>query len=182
MPARSALLNVEEFTGQAAHYAPKLALAIALLALGALFTRALGWGMSAVLRRARVRAATIQLAAWITSLAGWLLVVTIVLSTLQLQAIVLGLSGVLALMGAAFVTSASGTSNDIIAGFFLAADEDIGVGYRIQAAGVQGVVRKIDFRKTRIVDDEGKLHVIPNRLVESAEWIVYRPEPSSRRD
>jgi len=37
---------------------------------------------------------------------------------------------------------------------------------------VQGVVREIDFRKTRIMDDAGHLHVIPNRLIEGAEWIV----------
>src|SRR5439155_479140 len=42
----------------------------------------------------------------------------------------------------------------------------------LQAAGVQGVVREIDFRKTRIMDDAGHLHVIPNRLIEGAEWIV----------
>jgi hypothetical protein len=37
---------------------------------------------------------------------------------------------------------------------------------------VQGVVRDIDFRKTRIVDDDGHLHVVLNRLIESAERIV----------
>ena len=78
------------------------------------------------------------------------------------------------MLGAAFVSSASGIANDIIAGFFLASDRDLEVGYRIQTAGVQGIVRDIDFRKTRIVDDAGHLHVVPNRLVEGAEWIVLQ--------
>ena len=33
-------------------------------------------------------------------------------------------------------------------------------------------MRDIDFRKTRIVDDQGRLHVIPNRFVENGEWVV----------
>ena len=167
-----ALLDLKEFSEQAAHYAPKLALAVLLLAAGTLFTRGVRAATRLALRRATMRPSTRDLAVRIAGGAGWVLVLSIVLSTLQLQTIVLGLSGVLALMSAAFVSSASATSNDIIAGFFLAADRDIEIGYRVQAAGVQGVVREIDFRKTRIMDDAGHLHVIPNRLIEGAEWIV----------
>jgi small conductance mechanosensitive channel len=172
MAGAAALRPFEAFTQQAAHYAPKLALAALVLLAGALLVRMLRAAVRLALRRTRMRSSTVQLAARTVGIGGWVLVISVVLSTLQLQAIVLGISGVLALMGAAFVASASATSNDLIAGFFLAADPDIEVGYRIQAAGVQGVVRDIDFRKTRLVDDEGRLHVIPNRLVENAEWIV----------
>jgi hypothetical protein len=42
-------------------------------------------------------------------------------------------------------------------------------------------VQDSDFCKTRIVDDAGYLHVIPNRLVEGAEWIVpERDGPDGR--
>ena len=172
MAGATRLVDTDEFTAQAARYAPKVALAVAILLAGVLFTRALNTIVQTVLRRGRVRPSQVLLVARITTFVGWMLVVTIVLSTLQLQAIVLGVSGVLALLGAALVTSASGISNDLIAGFFLASDRDIEVGYRVQVAGVQGTVQDIDFRKTRIVDDAGYLHVIPNRLVEGVEWIV----------
>src|SRR5262245_6535138 len=166
------LVSFDEFAKQAARYAPKVALAAAVLLLGMLFTRGLNRVVQAVLRRGRIRPSQLMLLARLTSFVGWMLVATIVLATLQLQALALGVSGVLALLGAALVTSASGISNDLIAGFFLSADRDIEVGYRVQAAGVQGTVQDIDFRKTRILDDAGCLHVIPNRLVEGAEWIV----------
>jgi small conductance mechanosensitive channel len=172
MPRRLPLSPLEQFTDQATRYAPKVALALALVLAGAAFARLLRSGAAVALRRTRLKPSAVHLGIRLAGLAGWLLVGTIVLSTLQLQAIVLGLSGVLALMGAAFVASASGICNDIIAGAFLASDPDIEVGYRVQAAGVQGVVYTIDFRKTRILDDQGHLHVIPNRLVEGAEWIV----------
>ena len=110
-----ALLDLKEFSEQAAHYAPKLALAVLLLAAGALFTRAVRAATRLALRRATMRPSTRDLAVRIAGGAGWVLVLSIVLSTLQLQTIVLGLSGVLALMSAAFVSSASATSNDIIA-------------------------------------------------------------------
>ena len=163
---------MEEFTAQAARYAPKVAAAAVVLLAGVLFTRGLNAVVQAVLRHGRIRPSQVMLLARVTTFVGWMLVATVVLSTLQLQAIVLGVSGVLALLGAALVTAASGISNDLIAGFFLASDHDIEVGYRVQAGGVRGTVRDIDFRKTRIVDDAGYLHVIPNRLVEGAEWIV----------
>ncbi len=172
------IVGLGEFTAQAARYAPKVAAAAAVLVAGVLFTRIMQAVVRAVLRRGRIRPSQVLLLARLTTFAGWMLVVTVALSTLQLQAIVLGVSGVLALLGAALVTSASGTSNDLIAGFFLASDHDIEVGYRVRAAGVQGTVLDIDFRKTRIVDDAGYLHVIPNRLVEGAEWIVLDRGPA----
>lgn len=178
MASVARVVSFEEFTKQAARYAPKVVLAAAVLLAGMLFTRALNTLVQAVLRRGRIRPSQVLLLARITNFVGWMLVATVVLSTLQLQALALGVSGVLALLGAALVTSASGISNDLIAGFFLASDRDIEVGYRVQAAGVQGTVQDIDFRKTRIVDDAGHLHVIPNRLVEGGEWIVLaRDEP-----
>lgn len=172
MPRRPAISPFEQFTNQAAQYAPRIAFAIVLALVGVAFTRLLRAFVGATLRRTRLKPSAVQLGIRLASLAGWLLVATIVFSTLQLQAVVLGLSGVLALMGAAFVASASGICNDIIAGFFLVSDPDIEVGYRVRAAGVQGVVYTIDLRKTRILDEQGHLHVIPNRLVEGGEWIV----------
>jgi small-conductance mechanosensitive channel len=172
MPGGPAVLDLKEFSEQAAHYAPKVAAAFTVLLVGFLFTRAVRGAVRLALRRTRIRPSTGELVVRIAGGVGWAFVLSIVFSTLQLQTLVLGISGVLALMGAAVVSSASATSNDIIAGFLLAADRDIEIGYRIQAAGVQGVVHQIDFRKIRIVDDDGHLHVIPNRLVEGAEWIV----------
>ena len=172
MRSASALLDVEEFTKQAAHYAPKVALAAVILLIGAIFVRVIRSAAHAFLRRTHLRPSAILFGARVGGVVAWAVVVTVVLSILQLHAVVLGFSGVLALIGAAFVASAAGISNDIISGFFLAADPDIDVGYRVITAGIEGVVHDIDFRKTRIVDDQGRLHVVPNRFVENGEWIV----------
>jgi hypothetical protein len=48
----------------------------------------------------------------------------------------------------------AGTTGDIIAGVFLASDEDFKVGYTDTAAGVTGLIKSIDLRKSRIVAED----------------------------
>ena len=48
----------------------------------------------------------------------------------------------------------------------------IKVGYTVTAAGVTGVIKSIDLRKSRILAENGKLHVVPNKAVETATWVV----------
>ena len=46
------------------------------------------------------------------------------------------------------------------------------MGYTVTAAGVTEVIKSIDLRKSRIVPEDGKLHVVPNKAVETATWVV----------
>jgi len=46
-------------------------------------------------------------------------------------------------------SAASGTTGDIIAGIFLASDEDFKVGYTVNDTGVTGIIKSIDLRKSR---------------------------------
>ena len=55
MRAVAALLDIEEFTKQAAHYAPKVALAAALVLVGLIFARMIRTATRAFLRRTRLR-------------------------------------------------------------------------------------------------------------------------------
>jgi len=48
----------------------------------------------------------------------------------------------------------------------------------VTAGGVKGVIQSLDLRKTRIIGEDGKLYVIPNRSVESATWTVEKREES----
>ena len=132
-----------------------MALALIILLVGTLVTRLVRTAVGAALRRTKMRAASVLLATRLAGFGVWLLVATIVLSTLQLQAIVLGISGVLALLGAAFVSSASGIANDIIAGFFLASDRDLDR-------------RRIRSRGNVHVDSTDHLNLSDSRLVASA--------------
>jgi hypothetical protein len=94
------------------------------------------------------------------------------LKALGLDEVALAVSGSIALVALALATAASGTTGDIIAGIFLAGEEDFKVGYTVTPAGVTGVIKSIDLRKSRIVAEDGKLHVVPNKAVETATWEV----------
>jgi len=63
---------------------------------------------------------------------------------------------------------------DIVAGIFLAQDNDFGVGDEVMAGEdkTHGIVESMDARRTRIRDDKGVLHVLPNSVVERKEWIL----------
>jgi small-conductance mechanosensitive channel len=106
------------------------------------------------------------------SAAGWIIVIGAALNALGLDEVALAVSGSIALVALALGTAVSGTTSDIIAGVFLASDEDFKVGYTVTAAGVTGVIKSIDLRKSRILAEDGKLHVVPNTAVETAtrQW------------
>ncbi|MGY4706647.1 mechanosensitive ion channel family protein [Candidatus Bipolaricaulota sp. J31] len=154
-------------------YIPRIIGACAIIAVGALaihgVLRPLG---KRILRRTRWKAAVLSLALSMATAVAWVLVVSGIFAVLKLTVIAATLSGSLALVALAVAHGAKNTTADIVAGLFLAVDEDLDIGYRVAAGGVEGVVERIDLRKTRIRDDEGKLHVIPNRAVEGATWIV----------
>jgi len=58
------------------------------------------------------------------SAAGWIIVIGAALNALGLDEVALAVSGSIALVALALGTAASGTTGDIIAGIFLASDED----------------------------------------------------------
>jgi small-conductance mechanosensitive channel len=68
---------------------------------------------------------------------------------------------------------------DIIAGIFLARDADFNVGDEVIVGErpTMGVVESMDARRTRVRDENGILHVLPNSVIERKEWIVIRKHP-----
>ncbi len=155
---------------------------------GAILTLALGWLaikviaglLSRVLKVAKVEPTIVSLGVSVVTAAGWIIVIAAVLQALGLDQVALAVSGSIALIALAVATGAAGTTGDVIAGVFLSGDPDFKVGYTVTAAGVTGVIERIDLRKTRIRAEDGKLNVVPNKAVESAPWVVIaREEPKA---
>jgi hypothetical protein len=96
---------------------------------------------------------------------------------LGLSDIALALGGALSLSVLGIITALSGNLSDISAGIFLALDPDFLIGSTVETNKITGVIEMIDLRKTRIRDEEGILHVVPNRSVESAPWQVLKESP-----
>ncbi len=109
----------------------------------------------------------------VVSFAGWVLIVAAALSAMQLHQLSLALGGSIALVAMALATGLNSVAQDLLAGIFLLSDEKFTVGIRVKAGGVEGTVEELTIRKTRIRDDNGELHTVPNRNVDSATYIIH---------
>lgn len=112
----------------------------------------------------------------------WLFLTISVLQSLGLGNLALVLSGSIAALGFALAAGASNLTADILAGVFLAKDRDFSVGDEVIAGeGTEGTIESMDMRRTRIRDKAGKLHVIPNSVIERKEWVLLAAKPTQPR-
>src|SRR5260221_2395289 len=160
--------------------------------VGALVIGIVGaWAMSIVTRilvigakRSHVKPAQVDLLSAAVTVAGWVLIAAGILQALSLNELAIAVGGSISLVALGIATAASGNLGDIIAGVFLASDPDFGNGFVIKSGEIEGVIERIDLRKTRIRAQDGKLHIVPNKAIESNVWIVEQrptaPVPTGR--
>jgi len=77
--------------------------------------------------------------------------------------------------GLAIGFGAQSLVKDVISGFFIILEDQIRVGDVVNVAGVGGIVEAINLRTIRLRDVEGRVHIVPNGLIEVAtnltrEW------------
>ena len=77
--------------------------------------------------------------------------------------------------GLAIGFGAQSLVKDVISGFFIILENQIRVGDVVTIAGAGGIVEEITLRTTRLRDIEGRVHIVPNGLIEVAtnfthEW------------
>jgi small-conductance mechanosensitive channel len=110
---------------------------------------------------------------------GWVMILATVLHALGFQNIAVAVGGSVALVGMALATGLNSIPQDLLAGIFLISDPDFRVGYLVKVAGVEGIVEELTIRKCKVRDKEGQLHIIPNRSVDAANYVVISKEPHS---
>lgn len=70
--------------------------------------------------------------------------------------------------GVAIGFGAQSLVKDVISGFFMLLENQIRVGDVVQVAGIAGLVESVNLRTTRLRDLEGKVHIIPNGIIDVA--------------
>jgi moderate conductance mechanosensitive channel len=152
--------------------------------VGAILALVVGnWSLQLIVRlagaaanRARIKPALVDLIKAGLTGVGWILIIASGLQALGLNEIAIALGGSISLAVLGISSAASGSLGDIIAGIFLASDPDFSTGFVISLGAkddsLVGVIERIDLRKTRIRTADGRLHVVPNKLIESNVWIV----------
>ena len=125
-------------------------------------------------KQGHVKPALIDLMSASITAAGWVLIAAGVLGALNLNEMAFDVGGSISLVALGIATAASGNLGDIIAGVFLASDPDFGNGFTIKTGEIIGTIERIDLRKTRVRTEDGKLHIVPNKSIESTVWIVEK--------
>jgi len=67
--------------------------------------------------------------------------------------------------GVAIGFGAQSIVKDVITGFFIVIEDQFAVGDTIQTGAYKGVVEVIGLRTTRLVSDNGEVHIIPNSAI-----------------
>ncbi len=155
--------------------------AILIIVVGNWILRAVRRALTLAARQSHVKPALVDLLGASITIGGWLLILGGVLQALNLNDLAIAVGGSISLASLGVAAAASGNLADIIAGVFLASDPDFGTGFAVKSKEIEGTIERIDLRKTRIRAEDGRLHIVPNRDIESNVWIVEkRPAPEVR--
>jgi small-conductance mechanosensitive channel len=153
---------------------PRLPVALLGLLVGILIVKVIGRFLAPALRFTKWPLGLQEIMATLIRVAMWIFLLITILQVLGLTNVALAITGSFAVLLIGFSTGISNTVNDLIAGLQLANDKDFKVGFKVRAGDQKtvGIVREMDIKKTRIESEDGKLHVIPNGVIEKNEWVV----------
>lgn len=161
---------------------PRLPVALVAFVIGYLIVKVIGRFLVPIMRLTKWPLGLQEIMVTLIRVALWMFLLITILQILGLTSVALAITGSFAILLIGFSTGISSTVSDLMAGLQLANDKDFKVGYKVKAGDQKtiGVIREMDIKKTRIVDEDGKLHVIPNSAIEKNEWIVIERHVHSK--
>src|SRR6185369_11144349 len=145
------------------------------LLIGILTIRLLVRGLRLLLKLTHIQTGFRYVLTSIIETSLWIFLSAVLLQELGLSGVIYFFTGSIAAIGIAMAAGGSTLVSDIVAAIFLARDNDFNIGDEVIVGGdptAQGVIERMDSRRIRLRDSDGKLHVIPNSIVERKEWIV----------
>ncbi len=157
--------------------APKIPGALMVFAIGYVALVIIRAVIKSSLKVARAHRPLAQMLFSLINFGLWVLLLALVLYSLGLGRLALVFSSSVAIVGIVIFTGTNALVADVIAGLYLSMDPDFNVGYTIKTADIEGIIEKIDLRKIRIRDKDGRLHVVPSSLFDKAQWIVLDEGP-----
>ncbi len=154
--------------------APRIPEAVFAFLFGFVVIRIISWIADLALRLVRFPRGLHGIIHSLIDVLLWIFLIISVLQVLGLTGLALIFSGSIAALGLALGAGASGLASDVLAGVFLAQDRDFTMGdlVRLGEGPTEGIIESMDMRRTRVRDKDGKLHVIPNSVIERKEWVI----------
>lgn len=156
------------------HTLPRIPGVILGILVGILAVRMLSRILRFVLKLSSLQKGLRQIIASAAETLMWLLLTITVLQWLGFPNILVLFSSSTITIGILLAAGGSTLFSDLVAGIFLARDNDFNVGDELIMGENQtrGIVESMDVRRVRIRDEEGQLHVLPNTVVERKEWVL----------
>ena len=165
---------MDKVTDGVSNILPQIPAALVFFLIGFVIIRLLSWAAELVLGLFRFPKGLKGIIHSLIDALLWLFLIISILQVLGLTGLALIFSGSIAAIGLALGAGASGLAADILAGVFLSQDKDFDIGdlVRLGEGPTEGIIESMDMRRTRVRDKDGKLHVLPNSVIERKEWVV----------
>lgn len=169
-----------EFQVELISFALKLLLALAVLFVFFLISRAIHAGLGRVFQRARVEEDAADLLRTVVKYT--ILGLGLILALDQVAFDVTGILAGLGVAGLALGFAAKDTLANFIAGVTILWDRPFRVGDRVEIDGEFGQVKRITLRSTRVHTNQNEVVIIPNQNVANNKIINHTMQASLRLD
>jgi len=171
---------VSEMIREFMTYLPKLPTLLLVVIIGVSLIRLVQRTTRRVLLFARLDKALVQFVTTFIAFAGWVFLISLIFSVLGFPQLSIAFSGSIALILLGIASNANHLIQDLLAGIFLIAEPDFTVGQRVRLNAIAGNIIGLDIKKTKVRDETGNIHVIPNKMFD-ANVFVIEPEQKEER-
>lgn len=153
---------------------PKIPVALLILFAGIVALRILSWVAAWLVGHLNVPKGLQGIVLSLFNALMSIILVIIFLQSLGLSNVAFIFSAAVAATGLAIGNGSVTLITDIIAGIYLARDRNFAVGDIVRAGEepVEGEIMSMDMRRTRIKDDKGHVHSLPNSVVERKAYVL----------
>lgn len=153
-------------------YIPKIPTVLTVVLGGGLVIKVFNKSVRKMLEIAKVDRTLIQFVTTFIAFACWVFLISLVFSVLGFTQISLAFSGSIALVIMGVASNAGNLVQDLLAGIFLIAEPDFKVGQQVRLNTITGKIVGLDIKKTKVIDDQGNIHVIPNKMFDANVFVI----------
>jgi moderate conductance mechanosensitive channel len=166
----------ESFLNGFYNYGPRFLRAFLLLILGIIFVRLFSRLLERFIGVLKLSFGLKEIMLIILKGILWVLLGVAVLQLLGLTNVAFTVGALAAAFSFGISQGITPTVRDLLSGLQLSSDHDFRVGDKVIAGSeklrAEGYIVEMDTKKTRIIDDDGNLHVFPNSVVDENEWTL----------
>lgn len=156
------------------NFLPVFVNAIVIGLIGFLVIRAISWIVSWLIGFINMPKGLKTIVIALLDVILFIFLLIVVLRALGLNDLALAFTAGVAAIGIALGNGSVTLVTDIISGVYLAKDRDFGIGDIVQAGPdkIQGEILSMELRRTRIADQKGYVHSLPNSVIERNEFVL----------